>query len=206
VRDNTYAWLNEHIDVSRETFDRLALYHSLLVKWQAKVNLVGPDTVSDAWRRHFLDSLQLQKYIENRNAHIADIGSGAGFPGVVLALSGYDNMHVVESDAKKTLFMREVARVTNTKITVHHNRIEKTDLDTIAYVTSRALAPLEKLFSLTTHFVSHETICLFHKGKNYITDIQDAKKHWSFDVEVLPSITDTEGVILRIENLRKRTV
>jgi 16S rRNA (guanine527-N7)-methyltransferase len=199
-----FELLNRHVSVSRETYDRLTLYYDLLVKWQAKVNLVGPDTISQAWQRHFLDSLQLQQYIENKNAIIADIGTGAGFPGMALAILGYKNIHLIESDAKKITFLREVARITNTSVSIHHGRVENILIDNISFILSRACAPLDQLFSYSKNFVSHETICLFHKGKNYSKDIEDAKLHWLFEAGVFPSIVDTESVVLKIINLRKR--
>ena len=204
--DHFFSWLNEYVDVSRETYDRLSLYHNLLVKWQAKVNLVGPDTISDAWRRHFLDSLQISKFIENKNAKIVDIGTGAGFPGMGLSIFGYQNIHLIESDAKKITFLKEVARITKSNATIHHSRIEQSTIDDVDVVVSRACAPLPKLYSYASRFVSHETICLFHKGKNYSKDSEDAQSDWQFDMTVSPSVTDTEGVILKIQNLRKRGV
>ena len=206
VPDDTFSWLNTHVSVSRKTFDLLNIYHNLLLKWQPKVNLVGPDTISDAWKRHFLDSLQLQNHIENYDARIVDIGTGAGFPGMVLAISGNTNIHLIESDSKKILFLREVARITKTNVIIHHDRIENVELKNVGMVISRACAPLTKLFSYSANFVSHETICLFHKGKNYSKDSEDAKNDWEFESVVLPSIADTEGVVLKITNLRKRVV
>lgn len=200
-----FELLNKHVKVSRETCERLTLYYDLLVKWQSKVNLVGPDTIADAWKRHFLDSLQLAYFIENRDGIIVDIGTGAGFPGLVLAIAGYD-VHLIESDTKKVSFLKEVARITHTNVAIHHNRVENISIDNVSVIVSRACAPLEKLFSYSEKFVSHGTICLFHKGKNYSKDIEDANSHWQFDVAALPSVTDVEGVILKVENLRKRGV
>lgn len=204
--DDIFEWLNRYTDVSCETFDRLVLYHDLLLKWQNKINLVGPDTISDSWKRHFLDSLQLQSQIKNEGEIIVDIGTGAGFPGMVLAASRYKNIHLIESDSRKISFLKEVARLTEADVSIHHDRVEKISIDNVSIVVSRACASLDKLFSYSINFVSHETICLFHKGKNYSKDIDEAKSNWDFDTVILPSVTDKEGVILKVTNLRKRRV
>jgi 16S rRNA (guanine527-N7)-methyltransferase len=203
VPNNPFELLNTHFQVSRGTFESLNLYHDLLLKWQATINLVGKDTLSDVWRRHFLDSLQLIKYIEDKNSVIVDLGSGAGFPGMALAIYGYKNVHLIESDSRKVAFLREVARVTNTKITIHNCRIENNPIDKVDIFISRACAPLEKLFQLISSSVSRETICLFHKGKNYSIEDESASKKWQYDMDVTPSIVDSQSVVLKISNIRK---
>jgi 16S rRNA (guanine527-N7)-methyltransferase len=201
--------LNRHLPVSRETFVRLQAYHDLLLKWQTRVNLISPDTVSTAWERHFLDSLQLLNHIENTNKKIIDLGSGAGFPGMAIAIAGANNVHLVESDGKKIQFLKEVARITNTSITIHHSRIEDKPTSDADIIISRACSPLDKLLSHSSHYVSHETICLFHKGKNYSKELEEAKAHWNFQYIVLPSVINTpdtvnqQGVILKLTNVSK---
>jgi len=206
VRDEIFQLLNRHVSVSHETLDRLFLYHDLLLKWQSKVNLIGPDTIPDSWNRHFLDSLQLLNYLPDPSVRIADLGSGAGFPGMVMAIAGMENVHLIESDTKKILFLKEVARITSTKVLLHHCRIEGHPIDHVDVVVSRACSSLEKLFALSSDYVSHETICLFHKGKNYSIELEEAKNKWDFDPIVYKSITDPLGVVLKIEHLRKRGV
>jgi 16S rRNA (guanine527-N7)-methyltransferase len=199
-----FALLNQHIDVSHETFLRLSRYHDLLLRWQSKVNLISPDTIEQAWHRHFLDALQLLPMIENLNAKIVDLGSGGGFPGMVIAIAGAGNMHLVESDTKKILFLREVARITDTTITLHHARIEDAPTQNADIITSRACSPLATLLQLASHYVSHETICLFHKGKNYSKEIEDALVDWEFNIATTPSVTDTQSAILKLTSIRKR--
>jgi len=206
VRKDAFEYLNRFIDVSHETFERLFLYHELLHKWQPKINLVGPDTLKDAWSRHFLDSLQLLKLIPDLSTKMADLGSGAGFPGMALAIVGATDMHLVESDTRKISFLREVARVTSTKVEIHHCRIENCPVEKVDIIVSRACSDLDTLLSFSDRYVSHETICLFHKGKNYSKDIVDANIHWLFDYDVVPSVTDTQGVILKLAHFRKRGV
>ena len=184
-------------------------YHYIiicLVKWQGSINLVGADTLADAWQRHFLDSLQLLNAIDDPAKNIVDIGSGAGFPGMVLAICGALNVHLIESDGKKIVFLREVARVTDTNVSIHHCRAEECKNLSADIIVSRACDSLNNLLSLSSHFVSRENYFLFHKGKNYSKEIEDTKMHWTFDIEIIPSITDREGVILKLTHITKRVI
>lgn len=204
--DDPFDLLNCCYKVSRETFERLEAYYSLLVKWQKSINLVGPETLADAWSRHFLDSLQLMNNIDDAAKIIVDIGSGAGFPGMVLAICGATNVHLIESDGKKVTFLSEVARVTNTKLTIHHSRVENIKGVSPGVIVSRACDSLKKLLSLSSNFVSRENFCLFHKGKNYSNEINEAKLHWMFDIDVIPSITNKEGVVLKLTHISERMI
>ena len=127
--------------VSRETLERLTIYADLLVKWQAKINLVGPETLADLWSRHMLDSAQLFPLIRPDAKRLVDLGSGAGFPGLVLGVMGAPDVHLVESDARKCAFLREAARLTGTTVTIHNKRIEQVAPLGADVVTARALAP-----------------------------------------------------------------
>ncbi len=195
--------LNQHCHVSRETFDRLSIYSNELIKWQARVNLVSPDTIPNLWERHFLDSLQLIKLIPNSTKRILDLGSGAGFPGLIISIAGGKEVTLVESDMKKCIFMKEVIRLASANAQVINKRIEDCDVQSVDMITSRALADLNTLLSMAFHFVSRETICLFPKGKNYAMELEQAKQEWSFDVVAHPSITDTSAVVLEITNLSR---
>lgn len=196
-----YSALLSEAGVSRETFDRLKLYQELLLKWQSKINLIGPDTVADVWKRHFVDSLQLLLRKPDLSGICVDMGSGAGFPGMVLAIAGAGNMHLIESDGKKIIFLKEVARITKTPVTIHHKRIEECELDHVDVILARACSSLSDLFMLSEKYVSRETVCYFHKGKNYPKELLDAKREWLFDYVVIPSVTDTQGAILEVRNL-----
>ncbi|MFW0777747.1 MAG: 16S rRNA (guanine(527)-N(7))-methyltransferase RsmG [Rickettsiales bacterium] len=205
VDDNHFDLLNSHLKVSHETYEKLSTYHDLLIKWQSKINLISNDTVSDIWSRHILDSLQLVPHIPSLDNTMMDIGTGAGFPGMALAIYGYNNIHLVESDGKKIVFLREVSRVTNSPVTIHHQRVEQVEIPKCDIILSRACSDLNKLLNLSIKNVSHETTSLFHKGKNYSIEIEDAKKHWSFDHEITKSITDPNGVIVKLSNICRRT-
>ncbi|NBX03181.1 MAG: 16S rRNA (guanine(527)-N(7))-methyltransferase RsmG [Alphaproteobacteria bacterium] len=204
---DAFSLLNEHADVSREAFGKLSDYHDLLVKWQAKVNLVSPETLKNAWQRHFLDSLQLIKLLpKNLSGSIFDLGSGAGFPGLVISIVTGREVNLIESDMKKCIFMKEAARITGARVRVHTCRIEDYSAEKASVITSRALADLSLLLSLSQKIVSRETICLFPKGKNYAMELDQAKREWSFDCIVHPSITDPSGVILEISNIAKQEI
>lgn len=202
--ESIYHLLNSHLSVSHETLDRLSLYRELLIKWQGKVNLVSNDSIADSWKRHFLDSLQLINHIPDLNLRMIDMGSGAGFPGMAIAIYGAPNVHLIESDSKKVLFLREVARITKTNIAIHHERVERLRGITGDVILSRALSDLSKLLDYAFPYISYGTICLFPKGKNYTKEIEEAKTKWSFDHDIIPSITDSQGVILKISHLKER--
>jgi 16S rRNA (guanine527-N7)-methyltransferase len=190
-------------NVSRETLARLERYAALLVKWNRSINLVGRGTIEDLWRRHMLDSAQLLPLIPDSTTSLADLGSGAGFPGLVLAICGVQNVHLIESDRKKSVFLREVARETGTEVKIHNCRIEEVESFQVDIVTTRALAPLPKLLDMACPFVHKHSILLFLKGKLVDRELTDAAKEWIMRVDRIPSHTDPEGTILRLEAISR---
>lgn len=114
----------EQLGLTAETRERLAAYLALLGKWNPRINLVGPNTLADAWRRHILDSGQLYRYLPTKPHRLVDIGSGAGLPGLILAIMGAPDVHLIESDQRKCVFLREAARITAAKVTIHAVRVE----------------------------------------------------------------------------------
>lgn len=199
-----YSLLNEKLGVSRETFSRLNTYYDLLVKWQERVNLISPDTIHDIWRRHFLDSLQILPYLPETHFPIIDIGSGAGFPGMAVAIASQKTVHLIESDMKKSIFLREVARLTESPAIVHNCRAESQPIEEAGIILSRACSSLSDLLDIVENFVSRETICLFHKGKNYAMEIEEAKKKWRFDCQVFPSRTEPQSAIVQLSKIAKQ--
>lgn len=194
------------MDVSRDTRQRLEHYQALLVKWQKAINLVGPKTIADSWIRHFEDSLQLEPLIPNHVRTLVDIGSGAGFPGLPLAIVRPDiDVHMVESDDKKCQFMRTVSRETQcTNVTIHNNRIEEI-VDNLSpdCLTARALASLDKLllYSQCWHDKMNFT-AIFMKGEKAEHEIRDAKLRFIFDLQKYDSITDPSATILEITSIK----
>jgi len=151
--------------VSRETIHRLSTYLDLLKRWQARINLVSEASLKDAWRRHFLDSAQLYPLIQPASARVYDIGSGAGFPGLVLAIMGLTDVHLVESDQRKSAFLREAARITTAKVQIHTQRVESLSPNDADFVTARGCAALPELLDLAKPLLKPSGICIFLKGR-----------------------------------------
>ncbi|OYD86111.1 16S rRNA (guanine(527)-N(7))-methyltransferase RsmG [Azospirillum brasilense] len=189
--------------VSRETLDRLAAYEATLRKWQPKINLVGPSTLPDAWRRHFLDSAQLYPLLPEGARVLVDLGSGAGFPGLVLAIMGVPEVHLVESDSRKCAFLREAARVAGASVTVHNKRIEAAPPIAADVVTARALAPLNDLLNWAYPFLQDRGAALFPKGQNVADELTDTTKYWKMRTERFDSRTDPTGTILRVSGIAR---
>ena len=187
--------------VSRETREKLTAYVELLKKWQNTVNLVGKGTLDDLWRRHLLDSAQLIGLVPANSRRLLDLGSGAGFPGMVLAIMGVPGVELVESDQKKAMFLREVARTTGTDVTVHASRIEELPLHPADVVTARALAPLDRLLPWAARFMGTDTVCLFPKGMDVDRELTAAATRWHLWYTRRTSLSDTRATILIINRL-----
>jgi 16S rRNA (guanine527-N7)-methyltransferase len=196
--------------VSRETLERLRVYLRLLKKWQGTINLVSSGSLEDAWRRHMLDSAQLARYIPSCGGPscggkgapvIVDIGSGAGFPGLVLAIMGAGVVHLVESNRRKCAFLATVARETDTEVTIQPLRVEALAPFAADIVTARSLAPLDKLLAFAEPFVAREGKCLFLKGKKADEELTKAKRKWNMRVERFASDSDSSGCVLRLRHI-----
>ena len=199
---------NNFVNVSRETYEKFLIYNNLLTKWQNKMNLIGNSTIRYSMFRHFLDSAQLYKYILKKNGNIIDFGSGAGFPGLVLAIMGLTNVHLVDSNKKKCTFLKEVMLKTNTNITIHNCRIEELEFIYPDYIIARALAPTDKLIEICVKYMKKNTSfrknkiekvlpnLLFLKGKNFKSEISNIKKINRIQFEFFQSITNNAAKIL----------
>ncbi|PWC52598.1 16S rRNA (guanine(527)-N(7))-methyltransferase RsmG [Azospirillum sp. TSO22-1] len=187
--------------VSRETLERLTVYEALLRKWQKTINLVGPKTLDDAWSRHFLDSAQLYPLLPESTKVLVDLGSGAGFPGLVLAILGVPEVHLIESDVRKGAFLREAARATGAAVTVHSKRIEAVQGLQADVLTARALAPLADLLDWGARFLTADGVALFLKGQNVEDELTDSTKYWKMRTERFDSVTDPSGSILRLSGI-----
>ncbi|PKQ06538.1 MAG: 16S rRNA (guanine(527)-N(7))-methyltransferase RsmG [Alphaproteobacteria bacterium HGW-Alphaproteobacteria-12] len=194
-------------DVSRETMERLSLYESLLRNWQKSINLISRATLPELWQRHMLDSAQLAGLSPENALRWVDLGSGGGFPGLVAAIllrerPGFE-MHLVESDQRKCVFLREAARATNAPVTVHAARIEAfaAGAGFFDIVSARALAPLDRLFGWAAPLFGPETLGLFLKGQGLQDELTAARKNWIFRSELSPSQTDPAGSVLKVRGL-----
>ena len=193
----------ELVPVSRETLARLEAYAELLIRWSARINLVGRDTLADLWRRHILDSAQLLRFIPNSARSLIDLGSGAGLPGLVLAILGVSGVELVEADSRKAVFLREAARVTGAAVTIRPCRIQAVPPHPVDLVTARACAPLDRLLDLAAPFLMPDTVCLFPKGERYNEELTLARKAWTMNVSVEQSLSDRRGVVLRLQQVAR---
>jgi len=187
-----------------EVVGRLAVYEGILRKWQKRMNLVGAGTLDDCWRRHFLDSAQALPLLPGAPGPVLDAGSGAGFPGLVLAVMGVRDVHLVEAHGRKCEFLRQAARETQTDVTIHHARLEDLAPFPVRAVTARALAPLPRLLEYIAPFLSDDTQCLIFKGQKAHDELALAEKDWELRAAAVPSVTNSAGFILKLEHLRRR--
>lgn len=187
--------------VSRETRDRLSHYAELLLRWNHAINLVANGSLRDLWKRHFLDSAQLLSLVPQGTGELVDFGSGAGFPGLVLAIMGKDQVHLIERDGRKCAFLREVAHKTAAPVTVHNTDIAVVKPWPVKAVTARAFAPLPSLLPLAAPFLERGAIGLFLKGKTLDDELTQSSKEWRIGADRVPSVSDPAGCILRVRKL-----
>ena len=189
-------------NVSRESLEKLRVYVSLLLQWQRRINLIGPSTTETIWNRHILDAVQLLPLLSGRVRSIADLGSGAGIPGLVLSLAGNLEAHLFESNGKKAAFLREAIRQTGAEAHVHQVRLESllkaTGVPHVDAVLARALAPLTQSLEYAQPFISKGARAYFHKGQDIEAELTEATKYWRLSYTRHPSHTDSRGVILEV--------
>ena len=217
------ADFEDEFSVSRETVAKLSSYEESLRQWQRTINLVAPSTLPDTWERHFADSAQLFALAPKGARRWLDLGSGAGFPGLVLAMllsgspgSAEARVTLVESDQRKAAFLREVARKTGLAVDIVCDRIEKpaTQAKLVSretgqcgnwdVITARALAPLPRLLDLAAPYFSPDTVGLFLKGREAQAEIKAAEDRWAFEAELHPSQTDDDGRVVVVRALRAK--
>ena len=198
----TPAAFADMLDVSRETLERLVCYWRLLLTWQRRINLVGTSTLDNPWQRHFLDSGQLHQHIP-ASGTIVDLGTGAGFPGLVLAIMRAQPIHLIESDKRKAAFLREAVRATDCPhAVVHARRIEETSL-LADHITARALAPVDRLLALGSHVATPAARYVLLKGRECDSELTMARARWNMTVQIVPSLSDPRGQILMIDQVSR---
>ena len=192
--------------VSRETLDRLSRYQEMLVEWNTVHNLVSRSSLADSWRRHFLDSAQLARFVPDSAKSLVDLGSGAGFPGLVLAELFRDRPEfrtvLYEATGKKARFLEAVVKELGLKTAVRQLRIEEAGAEAFDVITARALAPLSQLLAYSQRFFGRGSIALLLKGRNLEAELTEAHKSWKIDYRQHPSISDPSGVILEVRELK----
>jgi len=190
--------------VSRVTLVRLETYAEPLRSWSARINLIGAKTLDDLWRRHFLDSAQLLADVPPGTQSLIDLGSGAGFPGLILAILGVPGVELIEADARKCAFLREAARLAAAPVTIRNARIEAVPSRIVDVVTARGCAPLDRLLLLAQRFIGPDTVCLFLKGEQAAQELTTAGEAWTMDATCHDSRSDPRGVILCLKRVGRR--
>ena len=182
----------------------LEVFRAVLADWNARMNLVGPSALAEFWLRHAYDSAQLLP-LEPEALRWADLGAGAGFPGLVLAilLKGRTGaqVHLVESMAKRCRFLEEIVATLALPATVHHARAEDLDIS-VDVVAARACAPLVRLFGYARPYLKRGAIGLFMKGRDVVAELEAATKSWRFEAELIDSLSHTDGRIVRMRKLK----
>lgn len=174
-----------------------------LLQENDQFNLIGKSTIQDIWNRHILDSAQLLQFIDDKNARFADFGTGAGFPGVVLSILGLKEIHLIEKAFRKCEFLRKSKLFSQNRIFIHQSKLEELEKIKFDCITSRALAPLNKLLGYCQNFLKDDGDCIFLKGKNIDKELEDAKKQFQFTYTTHPSLTSSESKIIKISNIKK---
>ena len=197
------------LNVSRETLNGFYEYETLLSKWNEKINLVSKNTLVDIWERHFLDSGQIIKHVEVSGKRWVDVGSGAGFPGLVVALLLRDrkidcDLVLVEKNPKKGFFLKEVIRKLNLSVEVVNDNIETLEPLNADILTARAFSELNNLIEIAFRHRKKEGICLFLKGENYRIELDKTLNYWFFDYDIVDSLSSSSGKIIRVKKIFKR--
>ena len=187
--------------VSARDMDRLNCFAALLIRWNQRINLVASRDIANLWARHIADSLQLAPLIPP-GATMTDLGSGAGFPGLVIAICTGIPVTLIEADTRKASFLREAARTTQASVTIVNSRIEQAAVPPASVVAARALAPLPLLLDWSVPLLSRGGFCLFLKGRKVEDELTDATARWHMTINRTPSQTDPDGVILTLSDIR----
>ena len=184
--------------------DKIEFYLSSIIKYNKHTNLIGKSTIENIWDRHVLDCLQLTKHITNKKLKILDLGTGAGLPGVLLSIVGYQKVLMVDSVKKKTDFVRKIIKELSLTAKIQNKRIEKSPTSQHDIIVSRALAPLVKLLTYARMYSNKNTTSLFLKGRNASSEINMASKVYFFEFEKIKSLSSDDGCVLKINNIRNK--
>lgn len=194
--------------VSRETYERLKTFEQLVAKWSSAINLVSKRDQCKIWERHVVDSVQIYHLLPDFLKNYVDLGSGAGFPGIVVAiilkeLRPSTVVNLVESDIRKSAFLSTVCAKLSLNVRVNCKRIERADLQLAKVISARALGDLNYLLYLSVPYLEHDGFCLFFKGKHWKKELERARKEWNFDLEVIKSKVKKGAVILKVRSISR---
>lgn len=201
-KQTTVAQIKKFHDLSALQIKTLEDFVLLLLQETNEYNLIGKSTIDDMWNRHILDSAQLMQYIPDKNVKVADFGSGAGFPGIVLSLLGVKEMHLVEKSFRKCEFLRKAKMISPERVFIHQAKLEELADRKFDIITSRALASLDKLLAYSKKFLKNDGFALFLKGKNLEQELEIAKTQFSFSYDLFPSLTASESQIIKLYNIK----
>ena len=196
------------LDVSRETLDALKYFEDLVVRWNPTINLISNSSVSDLWSRHIVDSAQLFLFTLPDEGLWLDVGSGGGFPGIVVSIVAKElapslRVVLVESDNRKCVFLRTVIRELGLSVKVVNDRIENVKFDDVLYLSARALRNLNSLLFIVENNVSRETVCVFPKGQSYKKELVESQKNWKFDFNLIDSNTSEDSKVIVLKGLER---
>lgn len=202
-KEKVFAEIDNFFALNPEQKKSLEDYVSKLLDENGKYNFIGKSTIDQIWHRHIFDCAQLIQYIKNPQKKFADLGSGAGLPGMVLSILGLKEIHLVEKSFRKADFLRKIKNISPNRIFVQQAKLEELENINFDCIMSRALAPLDKLLEYCQKFLKDDGYCLFLKGKNLPLEISQAKQKFSFEFELFPSLTSKESNIIRINKISK---
>ena len=201
-----FYFFKEQINPNADTVYKLKKFVNMIRENQKSMNLIGKSTMPTIWTRHILDSAQIEKVLpkENKNYITVDVGTGAGFPGMVLAAMGRKDLLLCEKSIKKNIFLNAVAKECNLRVKMYNDRIENLRVTNIKTIISRAFAPLKNIILKVRHCLCRDTTLILHKGRTYMREITEAKSLFCFNYKCYDSVTDLDAKILKIENIKEK--
>ncbi len=196
--------INEIIKINEEQFKSLESYVKFLIEYNNKLNLIGKSTIDDIWNRHIIDSLQIIKLINNNNLSIADLGSGAGFPGIPLSIVFAKNITLFEKSPKKCQFLNEAKKFSKNTIIIKNENLYNVRNNSFDIIVSRALANINLLLEFSNNLKKQNTNLIFLKGRKIYEEIEEASKYWKIEYQLFDSITSDDGKIIKITKFNKK--
>jgi 16S rRNA (guanine527-N7)-methyltransferase len=206
VNKKDFYFFKNQINPNEDTTYKLKKFVSMLREHQKNLNLIGKSTIPNIWTRHILDSAQIEKILpkENDNYITVDVGTGAGFPGMVLAVMGRRDLLLCDKSTKKNIFLNAVAKECNLKVKMYNDRIENLRASNIRTIISRAFSPLKSFILKVRHCLCYDTTLVLHKGKTHMKEIIEAKSLFYFNYKCYESVTNSDAKILKIDNIKRK--
>ena len=206
VNKKDFNFFKNQINPDEDTIIKLKKFVRMLEGYQKNMNLIGNSTMPAIWTRHILDSAQIEKILpkEDKNYITVDVGTGAGFPGMILAAMGRKDLLLCEKSTKKNIFLNAVAKECKLKVKMYNDRIENLRVSNIRTIISRAFSPLKNLILKVRHCLCHNTTLVLHKGRAYMKEIIEAKSLFCFNYKCYDSVTNSDAKILKIDNIKDK--